>query len=452
MRKTIWNKRIPTILGILFIAISVGITSFLVKQGTLFVTKASPSSAPKDIRITNVSDTSFTVSYTTDGSVPGSINFGKDKNLGQTLLDDRDQSQGLLSPHSIHSITLKNLTPQTSYFFIIISGQDTYLNNNSPFQATTGPTITSSATNQKPLVGKVVSSDGTLTSDAVLYATLDNGQVLSTLIKNDGGYILPLNSLRTQDLSSYYQFKDSDKIKLLIEGTSGVSSTIITSVAQINPVPTVTLSQNYDFTQSTPSASISGQLSGFPSINISTPSASPSILSPKNNQNLTDQQPLFQGTGIPNQSVKIIIKSNQEINTTVATDANGNWTYRPSTPLDPGTHTISVIAPDGSGILREITQTFTVYASGTQIPGTSTGAGQTPSPQLTMTSTPSPSPSITPTPTPTPVLSPTPQASSSAKKTLPPTGNPFIVNTGLVGLAATILGGIIFAIATSFPF
>ena len=74
MRNTIWQKRIPTLLGILFITIGIGITTYLIKTGVLFTTKAGPSEDPHNVRITNITDSSFTVSYTTANKVVGSVN------------------------------------------------------------------------------------------------------------------------------------------------------------------------------------------------------------------------------------------------------------------------------------------------------------------------------------------------------------------------------------------
>src|SRR3989344_8406201 len=125
MRRTIWSKRIPTLLGILLIAIGIGITTYLVKSGVILTIKADPTDTAQNIRISNVTDKSFTVSFTTEALVIGSINFGKDKNLGQTALDDRDQ--GVLKEHKIHYVSVKNLDSSTNYYFSITSGSKEFL-------------------------------------------------------------------------------------------------------------------------------------------------------------------------------------------------------------------------------------------------------------------------------------------------------------------------------------
>lgn len=466
--RNFWNQRIPTLLGLLIIIAGIGITTFLANQSTIFRLRANLSDQPKDVRITNITDTSFTVSYTTDGQVPGSLNFGQDKNLGQSALDDRDQQSGNLANYNIHNITVPRLTQQTKYYFTITSGQTSYLNNNQAFEVTTGPTL-STPPSQQPITGKVVLPDGTIPTQTIVYVTMDGAQVISTLLKADGSYILPLNSLRTNDLSNYFNPSSDTNIKILVLGNS-LSSNASLTLDQAHPIPTITLSKNYNFTAGQTSVNIPTNLASFPSFE-STPSAkaAPEILTPKENQSFTDQQPLFKGTGLPDQNVTIVIHSDTPITANVTTDSNGNWSYRPTNPLTPGEHTITITTKNSQGILQTITQAFVVYAQGVQ-----TANAAAPSPTPTPSTTPSltPTPTVTPTPvvspnqTPTPIVTfvPTiaPFGSPSAaptqiqtkgglvttpSKTLPPTGNPYIMAAGTVGVIVAALGGLLFLLA-----
>ncbi len=466
MKKTFWDKRIPTLLGILLITIGVGLTSFLVNKGVIVVGQASPSTNPQNVRITNITDNSFTVSYNTEGEVIGSLNYGKDQNLGQTALDDRDQQAGSLINHRIHSVTVRSLSPVTKYFFSITSGQDKFLNNGVPFEAITGSVVTSSPSEQRPIVGKVIMPNGQAPDEAIVYITTDNSQVISSLIKSDGSYLIPLNSVRTKDLASYLPFPTTSILKMLFFG-DGLSSNVSLSISQINPVPTVTLSQHYDFATGTePIASSSAQIETLPSSSPAVSSGNlPKIITPKENQSFSDQQPIFTGTGKPNENVSIEIHSDAQIQTQVKTDANGNWSYRPNAPLSPGQHTISITTKDINGVLRTITQTFTVYAAGSQVNPVANPPTATPTPLATPTPSPSPTatPTLTPSPTPIPTLTPTPTATPtltpsptpiptvaptpkpSAPPPLAPGGNSpgpdgKIVTLGLLGGILTIIG------------
>jgi hypothetical protein len=471
MRKKFWNKRIPTLLGILLITIGIGITTFLVNQNLLLRSNASETEQPQNVRITNITDNSFSVSYETGTQVIGSLNYGKDNKLGQQALDDRDQQTGSLVSHTAHNITVRNLDPQTKYYFSITSGQNNYTNGEKLFEVSTGSKLSDSPPQQNPISGKITLIDGTAPKEAIIYITADNSQVISTLVKTDGTYILPLNSLRTNDLSSYYTFPDNANVKMLVLGDS-LTSNVSLSINQISPIPAIILSKDYDFRENQSSANIIPQtIASFPSFS-STSSAS-QILMLKKNQEFTDQKPEFKGTAAPREDVKIIIHSDQAVQTTVKTDSSGNWNYRPANDLTPGNHTITIQAKDSSGILQTITQSFVVYAAGQQVlPAVISGTPTpTPTPISKSKMTPTPTAKITPIKnvslSPTIALIPTPIINSASnispiltqtqtkggtilnptKTPLPPTGNPSIITAGIIGAAIASVGSLLLLLA-----
>ncbi|MGH7245860.1 MAG: fibronectin type III domain-containing protein, partial [Candidatus Levyibacteriota bacterium] len=330
MKSAFWDRRIPTLIGIVLIVIGIGATTFLAKTGLKYFGFAAPTENPQDVRITNVSDTSFTLTYKTDASVIGTISVGKDKDALQTVFDDRDQQSGIPKPYILHSLTVKNLSPKTAYVFSITSGTTTYLNNNNYFQATTGPAISDSPPNAAPLAGKAIEADGTTPTEALIFATTTNGQTISTLVKQSGLYILPLNSMRTADFSSYIPLGANDNLQLLLEDDTNTSHVTV-AVSDTNPVPTITIGNDYDFTLTQqPIASTSAQ-NQFPSFSLDTTiKLTPQITTPQKDESFTDQQPLFKGNALPNQKVTITIHSDTAVNTTVTADSNGNWSYRPT--------------------------------------------------------------------------------------------------------------------------
>lgn len=457
MKNTIWSKHIPTLLGIGIITIGIAITSFLVKNGTIFTIRASPAETPQSLKISNISDSSFTVSYITQDDSIGSVNFGKDKSLGQAAFDKRDQGQDLVTPHKIHSIIVKNLPPQTRYFFSITSGQKLFLDNGNPFEVSTGPTINDQPLSQISLKGQIILPNGDKPKEAIVYAATDNSQAISTIVNEDGSYVLPLNTIRSSDLSSYYAFGEDAIIKILIVNDT-LKSNITTSAYQ-ETLPPITLSNDYDFTISDTSvATESAEFSGFPSISVTestgSPAAStPKITLPKRDQEFTDQKPQFTGTALPNETVTITINSPEAIETQVTADANGNWKYRPTSSLTPGQHTITITTRDVFGILKTITQSFTVYAQGTQVNQSATPSA-TPTlafPTPTPTRTPTPTPiliaqNLTPTPTLIPITTPTPISTLSAAPipSIAPPGNSSALTVGVLGVATSAIGLLLF--------
>lgn len=461
MKKTIWEKRIPTLIGIIFIMIGIALTSLLVNQGVLFTGRAAPTATPENLRITNISDTSFTVSYRTQAKVLGSLSFGTSKSLGSIATDDRDQQTGNIKNYQVHHITVKDLKPSTKYFFTIVSGNENFSNNNEPFEVTTAEALSAEPSSVKPATGNVVLPDGTKPQEGIVYLTVSEGQTISTLLKSDGSYILPLNSLRKKDLSSYFSFSQETIIQMLIMDPSSQSSLTLLQ-KQANPVPTITLSKNYDFAANTSSSTPSAELNQatpsaelrFPSLSVSSNvSLEPQILTPQKNQSFSDQQPLFRGTALPEATVKIIINSETPIQEDVIANKSGAWSFRPSQPLSPGQHTISIVTQDRFGIFKTVTQSFTVYAQGTQVDQSATPSATpipiqagptltlTPTPQATTTPTLTPTPTLIPSPTPTPIVMEEP---STPKGGPQPPGNETVIIGTLIALGTVALGFILF--------
>lgn len=440
--KKLFNKRIPTILGIILILLSIPLTTFILKNQIVFRGNASNSQEPQDVKMTNITDASFTITYRTELSSTGSISYGNDKKLGGSELEDVDKQRGSFSPKKIHSISVKKLMPNTKYYLTIISGSDIFLNNGRPFEVTTGTDISSPSTKQNSIKGKIVLPNGDAPSDALVYLNAENSQLLSTTTAKDGKFSFSLEKLRTDDLASYFSVNDNAVFKIV--ATDGfLKSAATVTLSQKDSIPTITLSNDYDFTQELALlASRSGELSGFPSIVPSGKNLKPQILNLKENQSFANPKPQFSGTSLPNEKVEIIIHSDEQITTQVTTDSNGNWTYQPPNNLSPGVHTITIKTRDAAGILTTIMRSFTVFAAEAQVPI------QTVLPTLipisTQTPTPppagGPSPTIVifPTLTSTPTLSPT-IAPTISKGGLPPTGTSSTLLT-VGGIIATLAG------------
>jgi len=426
MKDQLLNKRIPTMLAVGLILLGIVLTTIIVKVQTSFRIDATNSQEPQNVKITNLSDDSFTITYQTNAATTGSINYGNSKQLGNTQLEDL--------PKNVHSITVEKLGPLTKYYLVIISGQNTFLNNGVPFEISTGPSI-SSPSALESLTGKIVLPDGKAAYGALVYLSADNSQLLSATVTKDGEFNFPLKNFRTSDLASYFKVNEDTVLKLEAINNS-LKSTVSFQALETNTIPTITLSNEYDFTKDyVPTASSSAK-SGFPPLSVKSDNLRPQILTPKKDQSFTDQKPQLRGTSLPNETVEIIIHSDENIQTQVTADSNGNWTYRPPTNLSPGIHTITIKTRDSSGILTTIMQSFTVFAQGSQV-----SESATPSATPTQMITP------TPTPTSTPTSTPVKQASSASleasapiesKGGLPPTGNSPVL---------LIIGGVVAAVS-----
>lgn len=456
-RKTILNRRVPPVFGIVGLVVSLATIAWLSGNAILFGTKAANGNIPRNVKISNISESSFTVSYTTDQFAIGTINYGTDEKLGKIGLDDRDQQTGSPVSHQVHHITVKQLTPATRYVFSITSADQTFTQDGQLYSVTTAPPLTTQPSNQAPAAGTVGLEDGSIPTEGLVYLVTKDSQLLSTLLKPDGGYLLPLNTIRAKDLSKMLVLAPDTEISLSVTDSSQQSQIDILA-SQTNPVPRVILSKNYEFTANDDAIEAANSPvasdSGFPKTEDTTQVSAPEIISPENEAILQDQKPQFTGKALPNETIAIGILSEdgKETKTTVTADTNGNWEYRPTVALAPGVYTITIASIDTSGNVQSLTNTFTVNASGSQFAEPSISPSLSPSFGVTPTASPTPtvelSPTESPTPSPTittPTLIPT-IASTSGVPTQPPvpqSGNE-VWFFGLIGILSAIGIGTMF--------
>jgi hypothetical protein len=137
------------------------------------------------------------------------------------------------------------------------------------------------------------------------------------------------------------------KITVTGTGTNTSGTNFASESATPTATPTATLTPTL-----TPTLPASGSAE-------STPSAL-QILSPAQNADVTTSQPVIRGTAPPGSTVTIVIHSDAGTTTTVTADANGNWVYTPTTPLDSGLHSVVASAQTATGTTETSTTTFVV--------------------------------------------------------------------------------------------
>lgn len=108
---------------------------FLTDQTQKYIGRAGSSPVPKEVKILNVTPTSFAVSWLTDKPANGAIIL-KGVPTEKIFFDDRLKTYTPNSLFSDHYVTLSNLTPGKTYFFIILSGKERYNNQGRDYQIT----------------------------------------------------------------------------------------------------------------------------------------------------------------------------------------------------------------------------------------------------------------------------------------------------------------------------
>lgn len=432
MREKFLNKKIPTLIGLLIITLGIFGTSFLVQNLRPLITRATVDGTPNEIKVSNISSDSFTVSWETQDNTSGSTLYWVEGEEQTAILDDRDQSSAA-GLYRTHYMSIKSLKPGTRYFFAIISGETTFDNNGVPYEVTTANLLTGPDRELKA-GGAVVLDYGSPSKDSVVFLQTSSSQLLSTTVSQDGKWDIE-NAIRTADLKSYYEVTPQEILNVLI--TDGGKSSTIAVLLQAagNEIPTITLGQDYDFTaqdsEASPSAKAASLFKNIPPLDETTDR--PTVITPKDGEKFVDSKPRFSGTAAKNSTVKIKIESPNLQEATIKADSNGNWSYRPTQPLSPGEHTITVGLQEASGVQRILTRKFQVFAAGTQIDEPAT-------PSATPTVKPSPTPTATPTATPT-VTSTEPPIPTKAPGPIPVTGESLpLIMLGAIGVITFLAG------------
>ena len=430
------KNKIPTLLGILLLVFGLAAGILLVQNKQIFKLGASPQTSPKDIRITNITDSSFTVSWATDKETGGFILWGETENsLTKTELNEISETS------DTHSATIQGLSSDKSYFFEISSDGTRFDNNGIPWQITTGPELLGQ-TISNSISGTILTATGAPAEKAIVYVTLAGASPLSTTTSQNGSWVIPISSARSQNLTSFIEINETTTlIEISVQaGSRGVATAQIYP-ASAKPTPPIILGESLNFKNEPPSetggipkANINLPDEAVPSSgfevpeNISSPSAETVTLeSLDEGEAITSTEPEFFGEGPPGTTITITIESDPITDQTTIS-SSGGWSWSPPEELSEGTHKITITWRDASGILRTLTRIFVVQAA--EGPAfESTPSGSTP--------TISPTPTASATPTPTPI---------STASAIPDSGN--LIPTVLYSIMG--LGLIIFSLTLGF--
>lgn len=396
------RAKIPTIIGLIILVLGLATGVFLIGNRQIFKLGATEQASPRDVRISNISSSSFSISWTTDIETTGFVTYGeKSSDLSDT------QKEESSSPGFTHLVRFSGLKPETQYFLKINSGGNTFDNNGVPWQGETGPILPEPA---KPslISGSILTTTSTPARGALVYISI-NGTLLSTLTSQNGSWLISIPFA-------------VDEVNTLLEisvqaGPSGISSAQIYPQSA-KPVPTMILGQTYDFKNLAPSqesdmpqATFSPPEESTPSSGfdipetITTPSAKTVTLENiKDGEIVTSTKPELLGKGPAGTTISITVESDP-VSGEVTVPNSGEWNWEVPKNLPEGVHKITIVWKDASGVNRTLIRNFVVQAA------------EGPAFEATPSATPQVTPSASPTATP----GATATSSATPKATLPPT-------------------------------
>lgn len=416
MKKKPW--RLPTILGLLFLLMSLLAGVFLVKSDQVFFLRADPEITPREIKISNLTDASFTVSWITSKPVSGFVQNEKGEEK-RVFGDDRDQLAGQVGHYTTHHVTVKNLESASNYVFRIGSGGKMFDDNGQPFRVSTGATLIQAPPATDPAYGEVKTADGKPATGAIVYLSLPGAILQSTLVKPSGSWLITLSLARSKDLSQYATYnRESSLIEIFVQGGQlGTTNTTIETRAD-SPAPALTLGESpaslatggdVDGVTRRPTVTSTPEPTKPPSgFGIKTdsilPTAAPAEVElridyPDLGEAVTTFKPEFFGKGPRRAVIEIVVNSTAFFGQ-VVTDEQGNWRWSPPENLASGEHKVTVRYEDESGQVKIAEHHFTVLAAeGLDLPSFTSTPSATPIPTEPVVT---PSPIHSPTPSPPP--------------------------------------------------
>ena len=172
---------------------------------------ATPTSTPTSVMstpvanlsITNVRDTSFTITWTTGTATTGAVRWWSDDGMTESITPDK-RGAGLTS--TLHYVTVDNLAPLMTYRFDVLSGSAIDDFNAAHYAVRTGPTLTPGSPDT--ITGIVRAPLGAASGEAILILTASTKGLtsapMSALVRaeDQGSWTASLSNLRSQDLAS----------------------------------------------------------------------------------------------------------------------------------------------------------------------------------------------------------------------------------------------------------
>lgn len=358
------NLKLPTILGLIILVFGVVTGVMLINSRQVFRIGASIENTPKNIRVSNITNNSATVSWTTDKETTGFVKWGKSINATSKV----SLEEGSVKSY-VHSVNILGIDSNSQIYFKINSEGTDYDNDGLGWNL---KTLSSNTSSTESLIasGTILNPDGSTPAKAIVYLTI-NGVTLSSITSSEGNYVIPL--------SSYFSsISNNVAIEISVQGgNQGISNAIIYPQS-VKFIPAIILGRTYDFRTAVENNSNQlpeSKLNVPESVEISSrfeitksenengsDASSVTVKSINEGEIITTVSPEFFGSGPKNTQIDIQIESELQTGSTT-TKSNGDWNWSPPKDLEPGEHKLTVKWKDANGILRTLTRTFVVSAA-----------------------------------------------------------------------------------------
>ena len=254
------NSSIPILLGIL-VVLFVILIGLVVWQ---FYFNKQVSNGLQGVYITDINDKSAVISWVTSQPVKTELVFStsdvnflsqfgiKDSKTGYDKRDLEEVDEFVYKvkkrgKYYTHSVLLRDLKPETQYFFGIKNG--IFLNSTKYVNTFTTTKVQEDVEAPDIAYGEVLDQDGKLISDTLLFINLTNlddtnqSQVISYVFDGNTGWSVDLSNLWDKDFKSKYVRDDSAYLNIRVVNSAGESKKLI-KYGDIRPVENISTYDN----------------------------------------------------------------------------------------------------------------------------------------------------------------------------------------------------------------
>jgi len=226
-----------------------------------------PSAPPQDVKVTNITDQSLTVSWVTDKPCFGFVFYSPKKypfiilskipllptflalNTPFELFKIAPDDHAAFS--TTHHATLKNLEPETPYFYRISTGYHIYKSQITNHKSQILPNIKAAKTLESvpfpdPIYGQVVLERDLATpvKNALVYLSIYGANPISSYTDEKGAYVLDLSNLRTGNLDQIFKADLNTEFNFSASAGKLGTGKLTIKRSLMNPTPRILIKQN----------------------------------------------------------------------------------------------------------------------------------------------------------------------------------------------------------------
>lgn len=348
--------------SLLFIlTIGIGLSLRSIKTKTAI--QASQKILLHDLRISNITATSATISFFTEKPTIAYVSAQADIVSEPRIGFDFDDGKKL-KERVLHYITFDNLLPNTRYTYKVYLSRKEPLSHKDYAFRTIAKHLQGSKSSTQPFFGKVLSVNLQPAENTLIYLsfpTINPSLWYSAMSKNTGEWVITVPLVYSPNFTPRELTDDNEVLMRFAQSTINTSNIRVT-IKHMSPLKTVILGESFDTRQNTVPSTESVRGAADSSTDVLR------ILSPLTGSILSSQYPVIQGVAAPNSLINMRLDP-LSFRAVLNTNRNGEWRYVSNKPLVPGSY---VFIAEQDNINKTIS--FVIGKSGESVLGNATAS------------------------------------------------------------------------------